>query len=458
MEDKKEENKQEKKEEEQKSEKIDEKPERHEEKKEKKEKKNKGKKDEKSGPKGDQKTKVKVVKGARDFLPFQMAIRNKAFKIITDVFKKHGAVEIDTPVFELKETLMGKYGEDSKLIYDLNDQGGELLSLRYDLTVPFARFMASHNLPSIKRYHIGKVYRRDNPQMSKGRFREFYQCDFDIAGPNYGKMIPETEVIKVVVEILSQLPIGGFNIKLNHRLLLDAIVIISNIKEELFKTVCSSVDKLDKEDWADVKKELLEKGINEDLASFNLFAYCGNDPVDREDDAGDCWHIVAGAFIGAIVNVGISYAANKLAGNEYTLKDVAVDALCGAITGGFAASGMGRMGQAIASGLTGAISTWTSTKNEPLKNRVLKTAAATGLGFIAGYIGGDGFASDAPVKNHLKIINRNVHCAFRSSGTKQTIRTSLRVIRNKIWKPMALYVAGTVLCNAGTTGVKSLLK
>ena len=264
MEDKKEENKQEKKEEEQKSEKIDEKPERHEEKKEKKEKKNKGKKDEKSGPKGDQKTKVKVVKGARDFLPFQMAIRNKAFKIITDVFKKHGAVEIDTPVFELKETLMGKYGEDSKLIYDLNDQGGELLSLRYDLTVPFARFMASHNLPSIKRYHIGKVYRRDNPQMSKGRFREFYQCDFDIAGPNYGKMIPETEVIKVVVEILSQLPIGGFNIKLNHRLLLDAIVIISNIKEDLFKTVCSSVDKLDKEDWADVKKELLEKGINEE--------------------------------------------------------------------------------------------------------------------------------------------------------------------------------------------------
>ena len=62
---------------------------------------------------------------------------------------------------------MEKYGEDSKLIYDLNDQGGELLSLRYDLTVPFARFMAVHNLPSIKRYHIGKVYRRDNPQMTK---------------------------------------------------------------------------------------------------------------------------------------------------------------------------------------------------------------------------------------------------------------------------------------------------
>ena len=193
-----------------------------------------------------------------------MAIRNKAFKIITDVFKKHGAVEIDTPVFELKETLMGKYGEDSKLIYDLNDQGGELLSLRYDLTVPFARFMAVHNLPSIKRYHIGKVYRRDNPQMSRGRFREFYQCDFDIAGTNYGKMIPETDVIKVVVEILTQLPVGGFNIKLNHRLLLDAIVNLSGIKDELYRAVCSSVDKLDKEEWETVKKELLEKGITEE--------------------------------------------------------------------------------------------------------------------------------------------------------------------------------------------------
>lgn len=106
--------------------------------------------------------------------PLQMAIREKAFKKIRDVFKKHGASEIDTPVFELKETLTSKYGEDSKLIYDLEDQGGELLSLRYDLTVPFARYVAEKGLSSIKRFHIAKVYRRDNPQMNKGRFREFY--------------------------------------------------------------------------------------------------------------------------------------------------------------------------------------------------------------------------------------------------------------------------------------------
>ncbi len=141
--------------------------------------------------------------------PLQMAIRERAFNIIKGVFKKHGAVEIDTPVFELKETLMGKYGEESKLIYDLEDQGGELLSLRYDLTVPFARYVALHNFPSIKRFHIAKVYRRDNPQMNKGRFREFYQCDFDIAG-QYGLMIPDAEVMKVLIEILTNLNIGNF--------------------------------------------------------------------------------------------------------------------------------------------------------------------------------------------------------------------------------------------------------
>ena len=93
--------------------------------------------------------------------PKQMAIKDHALKTIKGIFKKHGAVEIDTPVFELKETLTGKYGEDSKLIYDLEDQGGELLALRYDLTVPFARYCAANNVAYIKRFHVAKVYRRD---------------------------------------------------------------------------------------------------------------------------------------------------------------------------------------------------------------------------------------------------------------------------------------------------------
>uniref|UniRef100_A0A674JZ63 Class II Histidinyl-tRNA synthetase (HisRS)-like catalytic core domain-containing protein n=1 Tax=Terrapene triunguis TaxID=2587831 RepID=A0A674JZ63_9SAUR len=141
-----------------------------------------------------------------------MAIREKVFDIIISTFKRHGAEVIDTPVFELKETLTGKYGEDSKLIYDLKDQGGELLSLRYDLTVPFARYLAMNKITNIKRYHIAKVYRRDNPAMTRGRYREFYQCDFDIAG-QFDPMIPDAECLKIVHEILSGLQIGDFLIK-----------------------------------------------------------------------------------------------------------------------------------------------------------------------------------------------------------------------------------------------------
>ena len=119
---------------------------------------------------------LKTAKGTRDFQPDQMAVREKVLDKVIKVFKNHGAVTIDTPVFELKEVLTGKYGEDSKLIYDLKDQGGEILSLRYDLTVPFARYVAMNKVMNIKRYQIAKVYRRDNPSISRGRYREFYQC------------------------------------------------------------------------------------------------------------------------------------------------------------------------------------------------------------------------------------------------------------------------------------------
>mmetsp|Transcript_5601 Transcript_5601/g.9636 ORF Transcript_5601/g.9636 Transcript_5601/m.9636 type:complete len:452 (+) Transcript_5601:1329-2684(+) len=199
--------------------------------------------------------------------PTKMAIREKAFTIIRSIFKKHGAAEIDTPVFELKETLTSKYGEDSKLIYDLEDQGGELLSLRYDLTVPFARYVAQKGLSSIKRFHIAKVYRRDNPQMNKGRYREFYQCDFDIAG-SYGLMIPDADMISVIVDIISSLDIGGFVIKVNHRRFLDSMIQLAGCEKRKFKAICSSIDKLDKEPWAVVKDELINmKGLSEEMCA-----------------------------------------------------------------------------------------------------------------------------------------------------------------------------------------------
>ncbi|KAI9342670.1 hypothetical protein BDR26DRAFT_933577 [Obelidium mucronatum] len=209
---------------------------------------------------------LKTPKGTRDFSPEEMAIREKMFTTITSVFKRHGAVTIDTPVFELKEILTGKYGEDSKLIYDLKDQGGELSSLRYDLTVPFARFLAMHGISNIKRYHIAKVYRRDNPSVNKGRMREFFQCDFDIAG-EYGSMIPDAEILKVVVDVLDAVDIGKFKIKINHRKILDGMFEVCGVPAEKFRAISSAVDKLDKSPWAEVKKEMVsEKGLDEEVA------------------------------------------------------------------------------------------------------------------------------------------------------------------------------------------------
>jgi len=207
--------------------------------------------------------KPKVPKGCRDFYPDQMAIREVVFNTITSVFKRHGAVSIDTPVFELRETLTGKYGEDSKLIYDLADQGGEALSLRYDLTVPFARYVALHGIATMKRYHIAKVYRRDQPQMTRGRFREFFQCDFDIAGA-FPTMVPDSEVISVLVEILEGLNLGGqLEIKLNHRKLLDAMLEVAGVPPQKFRPICSAIDKLDKEPWEVVRSEMVdEKGLD----------------------------------------------------------------------------------------------------------------------------------------------------------------------------------------------------
>lgn len=197
-----------------------------------------------------------------------MVIRDKIFSTITEVFKRHGGVTIDTPVFELKEILSGKYGEDSKLIYDLADQGGEITSLRYDLTVPFARFLAQNkDIANIKRYHIAKVYRRDQPAMSKGRMREFYQCDFDIAG-SYDSMLPDAEILRIICEVFEGLGWnGGYTIKLNHRKILDGIFQVCGVPEDKIRTISSAVDKLDKLPWADVRKEMtVDKGLDEAVA------------------------------------------------------------------------------------------------------------------------------------------------------------------------------------------------
>ncbi|CAE6477359.1 unnamed protein product [Rhizoctonia solani] len=216
----------------------------------------------KADPKKDR-LQLKTPKGTRDWSPLEMSIREHIFSTLQRVFKTHGGVTIDTPVFELREILTGKYGEDSKLIYDLQDQGGELCSLRYDLTVPFARFLAMNGTtyPTIKRYHIAKVYRRDAPAMTKGRMREFYQCDFDIAGL-YDPMVPDAEILCILSEALTALDIKDFTIKINHRKILDGIFALCGTR-----SISSAVDKLDKLPWQDVKKEMVEeKGLAEHVA------------------------------------------------------------------------------------------------------------------------------------------------------------------------------------------------
>ncbi|KAF2498499.1 histidyl-tRNA synthetase [Lophium mytilinum] len=211
---------------------------------------------------------LKTPKGTKDWQGTDMVIRDGIFSKISEVFKRHGAVTIDTPVFELKEILAGKYGEDSKLIYDLADQGGELCSLRYDLTVPFARWLAMNSsVKHIKRYHIAKVYRRDQPAMTKGRMREFYQCDFDIAG-EYDSMIPDAEILRITSEIFESLGWQGkYTIKINHRKILDGIFEVCGVPTDKLRTISSAVDKLDKSPWDEVRREMTEeKGLDPEVA------------------------------------------------------------------------------------------------------------------------------------------------------------------------------------------------
>lgn len=123
-----------------------------------------------------------------------------------------------------------------------------------------------NSISSIKRYHIAKVYRRDQPVMSKGRMREFYQCDFDIAG-SYDPMLPDAEVLSMLVEALTALEIGEFTVKLNHRKILDGIFELAGVPKDKTRSISSAVDKLDKAPWAEVKREMtVEKGLDEKVA------------------------------------------------------------------------------------------------------------------------------------------------------------------------------------------------
>ncbi|KAG1783407.1 hypothetical protein EV702DRAFT_1062102 [Suillus placidus] len=210
---------------------------------------------------------LKTAKGTRDYGAAEMFCREHVERIVKDVFTSYGGSALDTPVFERKDVLAGKYGEDQKLIFDLMDQGGEQLALRYDHTVPLARYLAMAGATvQAKIWQVGKVYRRDNPVMSKGRMREFSQADLDITGA-WDPMIPDAEIISLLCTILTRLDVGEFTIKLNHRKILDGIFEVCGVPQDKIRSISSAVDKLDKLPWLEVKKEMTgEKGLSSDVA------------------------------------------------------------------------------------------------------------------------------------------------------------------------------------------------
>ncbi|CAA7270276.1 unnamed protein product [Cyclocybe aegerita] len=211
---------------------------------------------------------LKTAKGTRDYGPAEMFCRSHIERTITDCFTTYGGACLDTPVFERKDVLTDKYGEDAKLIFDLMDQGGEQLALRYDHTVPLARYLAMQGGSSTqsKLWQVGKVYRRDNPVMSKGRMREFTQADFDITG-SWDAMIPDAEILSLLCTILTKLDIGEFTLKVNHRRILDGIFEVCGVPPEKIRSISSAVDKLDKLPWAEVRLEMTEeKGLDPAVA------------------------------------------------------------------------------------------------------------------------------------------------------------------------------------------------
>ena len=226
--------------------------------------------------------KPSIPKGTRDFSPIEMAKRNYIFNTIKDVFLLYGFQQIETPALENLSTLMGKYGEEGdKLLFKILNSGDFLKSapddmlnqrdcqhltskicekgLRYDLTVPFARYVVQHRNElqfPFKRYQIQPVWRADRPQ--KGRYREFYQCDADVVGSD--SLINEVELVSLIDEVFARFGIN-ITIKVNNRKVLSSIAEMIGEPQKLID-ITVAIDKIDKIGIENVNAELIEKGIS----------------------------------------------------------------------------------------------------------------------------------------------------------------------------------------------------
>ena len=229
-------------------------------------------------------SKPSIPKGTRDFSPEEVAKRHYIIQIMKTNFEKYGFQPIETPSFENSETLMGKYGEEGdRLIFKILNSGDYLANanemalqskesnkltssisekaLRYDLTVPFARYVVQHQNEiefPFKRYQIQPVWRADRPQ--KGRFREFFQCDADVVGSK--SLWQEVELVQLYDSVFSSLGLDGVTIKINNRKILSGIAEVIGASDKLIDFTVA-LDKLDKIGEDGVKKEMIEKGISE---------------------------------------------------------------------------------------------------------------------------------------------------------------------------------------------------
>ncbi len=207
-----------------------------------------------------------ISKGCVDYWAQSYEQINNLKKKVENIFIANGGIPLETPVFENKSVLMGKYGDeaDTKLVYNINEEGGEPVTLRYDHTVPFIRFIKSNGIVKTRRYTIGKVYRRDQPQLSKGRLREFYQADFDILGESNETALAEFTLLSMVSEFMSLIAQPDFTIYINHTENLKWILCGELGLDPInFKRVCGLIDKIDfvsqdvfTSSWAQITGEL----------------------------------------------------------------------------------------------------------------------------------------------------------------------------------------------------------
>ena len=218
-----------------------------------------------------------ILKGFRDSLPKDEIPKKKIMRKLEDVFSSYGFVPIDTPVLEYTEVLLGKGGgETDKQIFRFSDNGGRDVAMRFDLTVPFARFMAAHHdevgVP-FKRYHISKVWRGENPQ--KGRYREFIQCDFDIVGAD--NAISDTEILSMMHKSFQSLGIERYTFHISHRGMFSAYLEKEGLSSSGIE-ILRTVDKLRKIGEDETKRLLVDiTGSEEKADGIISFITAGKD-------------------------------------------------------------------------------------------------------------------------------------------------------------------------------------